>query len=274
VVYTLVPFSFQGFLGLGHLVSPAVLGAHGEVVQPAVYSGMLAPDIYTNVGVAKVMAQMVHFGGRLGGAIVVTMLIFALILSIMTSMAGSSRTLYQSSVDGWLPKYLSKVNEHGAPTNAMLTNLGFNLLLLLMSDYVFVLGASNVGYLIFNFLNLNAGWIHRTDRPNQQRPWRAPTWIIAAGAVLSFVNLAFMGFGADSYGKGTLMSGLLFATLIVPVFFYRHFFRDRGVFPSAMLEDLELDGGKSLVKRAGILPYLVLAAGAVVVYVTHRLAVY
>jgi amino acid transporter len=274
VVYTLVPFSFQGFLGLGHLVSPAVLDANGNVITPAVYSGMLAPDIYSNVGVAKVMAQMVHFGGRLGGAIVVTMLIFALILSIMTSMAGSSRTLYQSSVDGWLPKYLSKVNEHGAPTNAMLTNLAFNLVLLLMSDYVFVLGASNVGYLIFNFLNLNAGWIHRTDRPTQQRPWRAPTWIIAAGAVLSFVNLAFMGFGADSYGQGTLMSGLLFATLIVPVFFYRHFYRDRGVFPSAMLEDLELDGGKSLVRRAGMLPYVVLAAGAVVVYVTHRLAVY
>jgi len=89
------------------------------------------------------------------------MLILSIVLSIMTSMAGSSRTLYQASVDGWLPGYLSKVNKHGAPTNAMLTNLGFNLLLLLMSDYVFVLGASNVGYLIFNFLNLNAGWIHR-----------------------------------------------------------------------------------------------------------------
>ncbi|MFO1436134.1 MAG: hypothetical protein U1F34_07230 [Gammaproteobacteria bacterium] len=32
---------------------------------------------------------------------------------------------------------------------------------LLMSDYLFVLAASNVGYIIFNFLNLNAGWIHR-----------------------------------------------------------------------------------------------------------------
>jgi amino acid transporter len=273
VVYTLVPFSFQGFLGLGELVTPAVLDAQGNVTTPAVYGGMLAPDIYNNIGVAHVMADMVHVG-RLGGTIVVVMLILALVLSIMTSMAGSSRTLYQSSLDGWLPKYLSKVNQHGAPTNAMLTNLGFNLLLLLMSDYVFVLGASNVGYLIFNFLNLNSGWIHRMDRPNQARPWKAPTWIIGAGAVLSFVNLAFMGFGADIYGRGTLMTGLLFACLIVPVFAWRHFVKDKGQFPPAMIEDLEIGEGGVATRRAGILPYVVLVLGCAVVYVTHRLAVY
>jgi len=232
LVYTLVPFAFQGFLGLGQLVKPAVLDAHGAVVGPATYSGMLAPDIYSGMGVARVMARMVH-AGELIGAVLVVMLILSIVLSIMTSMAGSSRTLYQASMDGWLPGYLSKVNKHGAPTNAMLTNLGFNLLLLLMSDYVFVLGASNVGYLIFNFLNLNAGWIHRADRPRQERPWRAPTWLIAAGAVLSFVNLTFMGMGADVYGSGTLKTGLLFAALILPVFVYRHYLRDKGIFPIA-----------------------------------------
>jgi amino acid transporter len=251
VVYTLVPFAFQGFLGL---------------------DGMLAPDIYSGMGVAAVMAKMVH-AGRLVGVVVVVMLILALVLSLMTSMAGSSRTLYQASLDGWLPKYLAKVNAHGAPTNAMLTNLGFNLVLLLLSDSVFVIGAANIGYLIFNFLNLNAGWIHRLDRPRQERPWRAPTWILAAGAVLSFVNLAFMGFGADVYGAGTLDTGLVFAALIVPVFVYRHFIQDKGFFPREMAEDLDVVGGERIVKRAGIWPYVVLLLGIAVVAVTHRLAV-
>src|SRR5579863_5607723 len=273
VVYTLVPFAFQGFLGLGELVKPAVLDAHGAVVTPATYSGMLAPDIYSGMGVGKVMARMVHAGVAVG-AVLVVMLILSIVLSIMTSMAGSSRTLYQASMDGWLPAYLSKVNRHGAPTNAMLTNLGFNLLLLLMSDYVFVLGASNVGYLMFNFLNLNAGWMHRVDRPRQERPWRAPTWLIVAGAALSFVNLTFMGMGADVYGSGTLKTGLLFAALIVPVFAYRHYVRDKGTFPAAMVEDLDLGSGEKIVNRAGLWPYLTLIAGAVVVYVSHRLAVY
>jgi amino acid transporter len=273
VVYTLVPFAFQGYLGLGTLVHPAVVDAAGNVTTAAEYGGMLAPDIYSGMGVATIMAKMVH-AGQLAGVIVVIMLILALVLSLMTSMAGSSRTLYQASLDGWLPKYLAKVNSHGAPTNAMLTNLGFNLVLLLLSDSVFVIGAANIGYLIFNFLNLNAGWIHRLDRPRQDRPWRAPTWILAAGAVLSFVNLAFMGFGADVYGAGTLKTGLIFAALIVPVFVYRHYIQDKGSFPREMADDLEMVDGERIVKRAGIWPYVVLALGIAVVAVTHRLAVY
>jgi len=273
VVYTLVPFAFQGYLGLGQLVTPAVVDAAGQITMPAVYGGMLAPDIYSGMGVATVMAQMVH-AGKLIGVIVVIMLILALVLSLMTSMAGSSRTLYQASLDGWLPRYLSKVNAHGAPTNAMLTNLTFNLVLLLMSDSVFVIGAANIGYLIFNFLNLNAGWIHRLDRPKQERPWRAPTWILAAGAVLSFVNLAFMGFGADTYGAGTLLTGLIFAALIVPVFVFRHYFQDKGVFPPDMAADLETADGALILKRGGIWPYAVLVLGILVVAITHHIAEY
>jgi amino acid transporter len=273
VVYTLVPFAFQGFLGLGSMLQPAVVDAAGAITTPAVYGGMLAPDIYSGMGVAAVMAKMVH-AGQIGGVVVVVMLILALVLSLMTSMAGSSRTLYQASVDGWLPKYLAKVNAHGAPTNAMLTNLVFNLVLLLLSDSVFIIGAANIGYLIFNFLNLNAGWIHRCDRPRQERPWRAPTWILAAGAVLSFVNLAFMGFGADVYGSGTLTTGLVFAALIVPVFIFRHYVQDKGSFPRQMADDLDMVDGEQIVKRAGIWPYVVLLLGVAVVAVTHTLAVY
>jgi amino acid transporter len=252
VVYTLVPFAFQGFLGLG---------------------GMLAPDIYSGMGVAAVMSKMVH-AGRLAGAVVVVMLILALVLSLITSMAGSSRTLYQASVDGWLPRYLSKVNEHHAPSRAMLTDLCFNLVLLLMSDSVFVIGAANVGYMIFNFLNLNAGWIHRLDRPRQERPWRAPNWILGAGACLSFVNLAFMGFGADVYGAGTLGTGLAFCALVIPVFAYRHYVQDGGRFPPEMAEDLGSVSGAAQIKRAGIWPFAVLAAGVAVVAITHHFAVY
>jgi amino acid transporter len=273
VVYTLVPFAFQGYLGVGELVKPATLDAHGALVAPAEYSGMLAPDISSGMGVARVMARMVHVGGSIGGAFVVVMLILAIVLSIMTTMSGSSRTLYQASVDGWLPRYLSKLNRHGAPSNAMLTNLGFNMILLLMSDYVFVLAAANVGYLIFSFLNLNSGWIHRLDRSQQYRPWRAPTWIIAAGAVLSFVNIAFIGMGADVSGAGTMRSGLIFAALILPVFIYRHYIQDKGKFPAATTDDLEMGEGMVARKRAGILPYLALLLGVLILLVTHYLAV-
>jgi amino acid transporter len=272
VVFTLVPLAFQGHLGLGKVVTEAVVDASGAITTPAVYDGMLSPDIYSGMGVANAMSHMVG-GGELVANILVVMLVLAVLLSIMTSMSGSSRTLYQASADGWLPRYLSHVNEHGAPTRAMWTDLCFNLILLMLSDYVFVLAASNVGYIIFNFLNLNAGWIHRMDRPNWVRPFRAPTIILATGAVLSFVNLILMGLGADIYGAGTLTAGLVFAALIIPVFLYRHYVQDKGIFPATMAEDMHMadDDG---AKRAGVLPYLVLAAGVVVVIVANSMAVY
>jgi len=243
--YTVIPFSFQGVLGV---------------------EGMLDDGIVDGTGVAAAMAAMVG-GGAFIGNVVVIMLIFALILAVMTSMAGSSRTLYQGSVDGWLPKYLSRVNHHGAPVSAMWTDLGFNILLLLMSDYLFVLAVSNCCYIIFNFLNLNAGWIHRIDNAHVARPWRAPTWLLAVGVLLSFVNLVFLGAGANVWGAGTLMTGIVVIALIIPVFCYRHFIQDGGKFPARMMEDIEGDGSIDVNKKnAGVLPYVALAAGVAVVW--------
>ena len=158
VIFILVPFTFQGALGV---------------------KAMLDPGIYDGSGVAKAMASMFGTAGVIYFVMVI-LLILALVLSIITAMAGSSRTLYQGSVDGWLPKYLSYVNDHGAPTRAMWTDLCFNLILLMMSNYLFILAVSNCLYIIFNFINLNSGWLHRIDSGHVRRPWRAPE--LAPGA--------------------------------------------------------------------------------------------
>jgi amino acid transporter len=250
VLFILVPITFQGYLGL---------------------TGMLDGGIVAGTGVASAMANMV--GGGASAAvhnIMVLLMIASLILIIITAMAGSSRTLYQGSVDGWLPKYLSGVNHNGAPVNAMWTDLIFNMILLTFaaSDataYYFILAVSNCGYIIFNFLNLNAGWIHRMDAGHVKRPYRAPTIILAAGTVLSFVNVIFMGAGAKVWNPYALWAGLIVAALIIPVFCFRHFVQDGGKFPKRMLEDLGVKDEHGLgEKRAGVLPYVTLAAGVVV----------
>ena len=241
--FILVPFAFQGALGL---------------------DGMLTPGIYSGMGVASAMAQMVG-GGRVVQDILVIMLVLALLLAIMTSMAGSSRTLYQASADGWLPKFLSHVNENGAPTHAMWTDLAFNLVLLSMSDYMAVLAISNVGYILFNFLNLQAGWIHRLDRPNWERPFRCPSWLLYLGTFLGFVNIAVMGIGAKSWGVGTLVNGLVFTALILPIFLYRHYVTDGGRFPA---EAYAVSQGP-VQRSAGYLPYLALAVAALILMATN-----
>ncbi|MBA3446135.1 MAG: APC family permease [Pseudaminobacter sp.] len=252
LLYTLVPFTFQGVLGL---------------------EGMLAGPIVDGSGVAAAMADMVGGGGFVK-TIMVMLMILALMLSIMTAMAGSSRTLYQGSVDGWLPKYLAHVNEHGAPTRAMWTDLIFNLAILAIASadatsFFFILAVSNCGYIIFNFLNLNAGWIHRMDNGHITRPWKAPTFLIAAGAVLAYVNAIFMGAGAKVWNPMALWAGLFTAALIIPVFCFRHYVQDGGKFPEKMLDDLGLKHADLRVRKAGILPYLTLVAGLAVVLIAN-----
>jgi amino acid transporter len=251
VIFTLVPLAFQATLGL---------------------DGMLDPKIYDGSGVALALAKILG-GGAVVTNIFVATLILSLLLIVMTSMMGSSRTLYQASVDGWLPRYLGRVNKHGAPTAAMWTDLSFNLLLLLASDYFAVLMMSNVCYFMFNFLNLQAGWIHRIDRKAWERPFRCPTWLLALAAALGFVNMALMGAGADVWGEGTLRNGLIAAALIVPVFLYRHYMQDKGVFPSPPLEAAYSDHDAAATRRAGWLPYLALAACVALVWVMHAVAV-
>lgn len=251
VIFTLVPLAFQASLGL---------------------DAMLDPKIYDGSGVALALAKIVG-GGAVVTNVFIAMLILSLLLIVMTSMMGSSRTLYQASVDGWLPRFLSKVNSHGAPTAAMWTDLGFNLLLLLASDYFAVLMISNVCYFIFNFLNLQAGWIHRMDRGNWDRPFRCPTWLLAIATVFGFVNIAFMGAGADVWGEGTLRNGLLAALLIIPVFWFRHYVQDKGKFPKAHVEAEFEPRAEVAAKKAGVLPYLALLAAAVLIWYLHTHAV-
>ncbi|MFD1704034.1 APC family permease [Methylopila henanensis] len=252
-IFVIVPFTFQSELGL---------------------AGMLETPIVDGSGVAAALAHMVGGGPIIENALVMLM-ILALMLCLMTAMAGSSRTLYQGSVDGWLPKYLSYVNHHGAPTNAMWTDLGVNLVLLAIAcadatSFFFILAVSNCGYIIFNFLNLNAGWIHRIDSGHIARPYRAPTFIIALGGVFAFVNAVFMGAGAKVWNPNALWAGLITAALIVPVFFFRHYVQDKGRFPAKMLEDLQIgDTGGVMPKKAGMLPYLTLAAGVAVVLIAN-----
>ncbi len=248
IFFFLIPFSFQGVLG---------------------QEGMLATGIVDGTGVGEAMGNMIG-GGAIVTQIFVILMILALFLSIMTAMAGSSRTLYQGSRDGWLPKYLGDVNSHGAPHKAMWTDLVFNIFLLALasdaSGFFYVLAISNVGYILFNFMNLNAGWIHRIDSAHMDRPWKAPTWLIGVNTVLAFVNALFLGAGSKVWGyENALWSGLIFASFIIPVFWFRHYYQDKGRFPKEAYDDLGLKEGELGERKAGMLPYLTLVAGAVLV---------
>ncbi len=54
----------------------------------------------------------------------------------------------------------------------------------------------------------------------------------------------------------------------MPVFVYRHYIQDKGRFPESMRRDMELPNA-----RAGVLPYVALVVGGLVVWIAARLTV-
>lgn len=248
-VYAFVPFVFQGGLGT---------------------EGMLSPGIVSGEGVGAAFAGLIE-AGPFFAKLLVVMLTFSLLLGVMTAMADSARTLYQGAHDGWFPKYLDYLNEHGVPTRAMWVDLFFNAFLLLMSDYLFVLAVSCVNYVLFHTLNMSSAWIHRIDNPRSKRPYRCPNFILAIVGCLSFVNAFLIGAGANLWGDGVLLLGFAVAFSSVPVFLYRHYVTDGGKFPDYMLSDLIPPGEKELTPtRAGILPYLALAGNALAIWAGYQ----
>jgi hypothetical protein len=91
--------------------------------------------------------------------------------------------------------------------------------------------------------------------------------------VCGFVNLLIMGWGADFWGQRVLLTSLVIVGGIIPIFAYRHYVTDGGRFPSWMQDDLE-ENGRPIRRRAGLLPYVTLLAGASVIYNGHLLATY
>ena len=105
-----------------------------------------------------------------------------------------------------------------------------------------MLAASSVLFLLSVCMNLNAGWMHRKDRPHHERPYRAPDWLVYVGApILSLCNLAFILFGSDVFDPRALMYGMIALVMIVPVFYYRHYIVDKGVWPEAAQNDLGIE---------------------------------
>ncbi|HLO48664.1 MAG TPA: APC family permease [Kamptonema sp.] len=218
--FIIFPFTFLGVLGMNNITDPAFVGGDPQVA------------------VIK-LAEIVFGGGS--GKLLTLMLILAFILGIVTPMSSSSRTLYQASVDGLLPKFLTKLNQHGAPARAMWTDLIFNLILLSLGNPVFVIAAGNVAYVFCIFMNLNAVWMLRKQMPQLYRSFKAPDWLVYwGGPALSLLNLSFIIFGAEAIAPHSLWYGIGAISLIIPIFCYRHYVVDKGVWPESARRYLEI----------------------------------
>lgn len=142
--------------------------------------------------------------GDLGGKIALLVLIVAMILIIQTGYLGSSRSLYSMSMEGNLPKWFSKLNKNGMPTNAFKFVSGFNIVLMFVLSVLPILGAetsvmtvlsaSAMGYAIANFVALAAFVKSRIDPrfKDLPRPFKAPKCYTYVGAFMCCLQLVLL----------------------------------------------------------------------------------
>ena len=80
--------------------------------------------------------------------------------------------------------------------------------------------------MVFNTLNLIAGYLLRKDAPLAERPYRAPVAMLRLGIVLAAVNFVLLFAGAPAWGWSAVGTGWGIVLAGV-VFYYWRMWSDR-----------------------------------------------
>ncbi|HWT23942.1 MAG TPA: APC family permease [Solirubrobacteraceae bacterium] len=205
-IYTLIPMAFVCVLGAGAL-------SNAELVDPNTIFVTFAGELFNT-------------GGEVLNWLIAGMLIVALMLSALNAIMGCARSLHQMSVDGQFPRFFQRTNRHGVPANAMVFNVIFSLLVVLLGGAVQIYSFSNVGYTGSLILVLIAYYLLRRHRPQVHRPVRLPEPFKYVALVLAFCLFAFWAYGGISYARiGDTeiyyFLGWVIAVMYLPLYLYR-----------------------------------------------------
>jgi len=205
-IYTLIPMAFVCVLGAKALSNP-------DLVDP-------------NTIFVTFAGRLFNAGGELLNWLIAGMLIVALMLSALNAIMGCARSLHQMSVDGQFPRFFQRTNRHGVPANAMVFNVIFSLLVVLLGGAVQIYSFSNVGYTGSLIMVLIAYYLLRRYRPSVRRPVRLPEPFKYVALVVAFCLFAFWSYGGISYARiGSTeiyyFLGWVVAALYLPLYLYR-----------------------------------------------------
>lgn len=196
------------------LVQTSVIGTLGV-------EGVLSEPISPMLPIANLTL------GTLGASIAIIMLIGAMLLIIQTAFLSSARSIYSMSVEGNLPAFLSKLNSHGHPMNAMIVDAMFNMCLILLGTPTAILAASAIGYICTNGISLYTYVKVRNDPElsKLERPFKAPRGWKNIAMVTAILNIPFFLVGiiylnSLELGWATTGVGFFALSLYIPLWFY------------------------------------------------------
>ena len=167
------------------------------------------------------------------GPVIAVALMFGVLASVLTWVAGPSKGIFTVGKAGYLPPFFQKANKQGVQRNILLVQGGIVTLLSLLfvvmpsvqSFYQILSQLTILLYLIMYMLMFAAAIVLRYKMKDAPRPFRlgkgnALMWIIAsvgfAGSLLAFV-LSFIPPGQIATGSSTVWYSVLIIGCIVVV---------------------------------------------------------
>ena len=175
----------------------------------------------------------VSWAGPLAGPIIAIALMFGVLASVLTWVAGPSKGIFTVGKAGYLPPFFQKTNSNGVQRNILLVQGGIVTLLSLLfvimpsvqSFYQILSQLTILLYLIMYMLMFAAGIVLRYKMKDAPRPFRlgkgnALMWILGvvgfAGSLLAFI-LSFIPPGQIATGSNTVWYSVLIIGCIVMV---------------------------------------------------------
>ncbi|MBR4299446.1 MAG: amino acid permease [Bacteroidales bacterium] len=174
-----------------------------------------------------------HFHISWAGPLIAVALMFGVLASVLTWVAGPSKGIFTVGKAGYLPPFFQKTNSHGVQRNILLVQGGIVTLLSLLfvvmpsvqSFYQILSQLTILLYLIMYMLMFAAAIALRYKMKDAPRPFRlgkgnALMWILGVmgfgGSLLAFV-LSFIPPGQIATGSNTVWYAVLISGCVVMV---------------------------------------------------------
>ncbi|OZB79862.1 amino acid permease, partial [Microbacterium sp. 13-71-7] len=149
-------------------------------------------------------AKLVHSDAAAN--IMVLCLIASLVLVMLTSVADSSRVLFNMGKEGVTVRAVGKLDRRGIPMRALNVMLVLNIVLLVvLQQPLAIIVTGNLGYVLTHVLAVSGFALLRKDRPNAARPIRLPNFLVPVSIALAvllavIVVVGATGFSITGYG--------------------------------------------------------------------------
>lgn len=212
------------------MAASSLVGVFAYCVLPLMVLALVGTETLSKDASVSFLAAAQLVFGQVGGNAIVLMLVAALLLGAQTAIIGSSRTVYQMSKDGMMPKQFSFVNRYGTPSGCMAWDLCVTgaLLAIFGDQLLSLVAAANVGYLVTFLVLIPAYLMLRNKRhPDVKLPFKLPKAMNPVIVAILVFNWILILVGGPQWGSTVMVTGSAIMLTFVPFYLYRTQVQDK-----------------------------------------------